>query len=243
MPRDFVERKNFCLYKHSGVILNKRSRFTRFYKIGYYAERKLQNMSFFKKKQEEAARQENFHQQTLEEIKKLHGELTIIMEKEEQNKKEIKRHNMAMEDFIEAVSEAQENKDASERQIVLLEGRNQAYLNFICCCQEQMELMHRTILGMDSSEETRHQLKKIDEILRNNGLQCGLAVTGNVGDKADYRYCEIIQVRDTDEDLLDGTVSLVYRHGLVADGKVIRMAQVEAYRCQKRRSEVNGKDE
>lgn len=200
-------------------------------------------MSFFKKKQEEAARQENFHQQTLEELGKLHGELTIIIEKEEQNKKEIRRHNMAMEDLIEAVSEAQEGQDASERQIALLEEKNQAYLEFICCCQEQMELMQRTILGMDSSDGTRHQLKKTDEILRNNGLQCGLAMTGNIGDKADYRSCEIIQVRDTDEAYLDGTVSSVYRHGLAADGKVIRMAQVEAYRCQGRRSEENGKDE
>lgn len=143
------------------------------------------------------------------------------------NSKQLKRHSEAIEDMLdegkaqEALSEQYESKIKEDAE------RENALLALVCCYQEQLSLIEEKLSTKDGWAE---QMALFKRTLSTEFKQCAIEETGFVGETVDYRYHEILNVVDTEKEGLSNTIARTYRPGLIYHGKVLRKAQVMAYR-------------
>lgn len=186
-----------------------------------------------KKEREKLEKIQKEQTETINELKELvviQGEQLDTLFKD--NSRQLKRYSEAIEDMLdenkaqEALSEQYEQKVREDAE------REKSLLSLICCYQEELNLIEEKLSTTDTQagEGWMEQMALFRKTLKTELKQCAIEETGISGEAIDYKYHEILDVIDTEKTELDNTVARTYRPGLIYHGKVVRKAQIAAYR-------------
>lgn len=189
--------------------------------------------SFYKK--EEKEKEEQFRQRMDEMLGKLMDENTKGQERLEklsgeilQNRADIRKHDMALEDCLDALAEQQESETQSQKRIRELEDAQEKLLRVVESYQEQMWDMRRYAAKNDPAWLS--QLELSESAVKGKMISGGITLIDETGVEVDYRYHEVIEVRDTAEALKARTVAEIFYPGYAYKGMVKKKAKVAAYR-------------
>lgn len=197
-------------------------------------------MFFRKKKQEENAEalrqlETDINQigQTLETFKEELKEELRQGRKEEE--KWLRRQSESFEDLLEEMQEEKESRNAERRLLQEAEQREQALLAMVCCGREQLELLERQItkdgaMSGDKREAWSRQFEVMRRETQKYMRSCGMEEVGNVGEPLDYDIHEVLSLTETKEEGKAGTVAEVFSCGMIYRGRLMKKAQVAAYR-------------
>ena len=151
------------------------------------------------------------------------------------------RHDMVIEDMIESweelrekqkeelqmltsalsASAGREQKDAAEREKALLE---------LLMCTHDMLFALQKAAEETGSEVWLRQLTLSERRLAEARLPSGFQVTGTAGVPVNYAVHEVVDVIPTQDPELDQVVAEVYACGYLYLGRILKKAQVSAYR-------------
>ena len=158
-----------------------------------------------------------------------------IAQSGQDTEKQLKRHSEAVEDMLEEKQEQDAAVESYERQIKEGREREDRLLMLLCRYQEELCLLEDRLQHVEQqyTSDWLEQLALFKKSLVSEQRQCSIAETGKPGETVDYRFHEILDTEETEEQSLDGTVAYCYRSGCVYRGKTITKAQVRAYRGKK----------
>ena len=165
----------------------------------------------------------------LEEVRDSLGQWRGLLEQMRQGQtEEAGKLAAVLEENRQAAQEEAEKKSALEEQLQESREREEALLALACCAREQLELVTQRLME-DASwrEQCRMLEQEAEKYLRDADMR----ETGKAGEPVDYELHQVLDAVDTDKEELAGTVARVYRRGRIYRGKVIRKAQVAAYRA------------
>lgn len=189
--------------------------------------------SFYKNNEKEAA-ETVFRQKTEESLAKLAKEVKQgqeLLEKLSQDVRQagsdVRRHDMALEDCLEALEEQQE----AEKQVRKLEAEQEKLLKLLAVYQEQLWGMKRYAEQKDPAWLT--QLELVEKAAEGSRLSCGIAWIEETGVQVDYELHEVIEARAVSQEQMDMRVAEVYSPGMICQGSVRKKARVAAYRLEK----------
>lgn len=171
---------------------------------------------------------EQMRQGQMEEAGKLAAVLEENRQAAQEEAKVLRRQSESVEDLLDFMQEEAEKKSALEEQLQESREREEALLALACCAREQLELVTQRLME-DASwrEQCRMLEQEAEKYLRDADMR----ETGKAGEPVDYELHQVLDAVDTDKEELAGTVARVYRRGRIYRGKVIRKAQVAAYRA------------
>lgn len=192
---------------------------------------------FFKKKTDE---EKFFRRQVLEELHVLTDAvreekeaLTALQSDVKQNTKDICRHDMALEDFLELLEETKEDTEHIKKQ----EEERESLLGLITVYQEHFWNMRR--YARINDDRWYQQLLLVAQKMQEQMHSCGIAVIEEEGGMVNYELHEVIEVKDTDDINKDRMIAAVYRPGYLYQGKVRQKASVSVYRlCRGERIDI-----
>lgn len=194
-------------------------------------------LSFFKNSEKEAA-ETAFRQKTEESLSKLTEEMKqgqALMEKLSQDVRQagsdVRRHDMALEDCLEALEEQQEEEKQSRKQIRKLEAEQEKLLKLLAVYQEQIWGMKRYAGQKDPAWLS--QLELVEKAAEGSRQSCGIMWIEDTGVQVDYELHEVIEARAVSREQMDMQVAEVYSPGMVCRGSVVKKARVAAYRLEK----------
>lgn len=193
--------------------------------------------SFYKKNEKEAA-ETVFRQKTEESLAKLAKEVKQgqeLLEKLSQDVRQagsdVRRHDMALEDCLEALEEQQEAEKQGQKQVRKLEAEQEKLLKLLAVYQEQLWGMKRYAEQKDPAWLT--QLELVEKAAEGSRLSCGIAWIEETGVQVDYELHEVIEARAVSQEQMDMRVAEVYSPGMICQGSVRKKARVAAYRLEK----------
>ena len=96
---------------------------------------------------------------------------------------------------------------------------------------EQMEFLEQWIYK-EVSESWKQQYNMLKGQIETEKGICAIESIGKVGEKADYRIHEVIEVLAAENNEQEGTVAHVYSQGILYHGKVLKKARVQAYKSR-----------
>jgi molecular chaperone GrpE (heat shock protein) len=140
--------------------------------------------------------------------------------------KQISKHDMAIENLLDEMQEAQENDD-SARAAAEEQRRNQENLLALIASYQEQFWQIRRFFG-EKDEAWSEQLALMEQTLENARIHCGITAIDQVGAPVDYALHEVIDL--TDSDTCDKTVAEIYSPGYLYQGKVMKKAKIAAYR-------------
>lgn len=188
----------------------------------------------FNKNNEKEAAETVFRQKTEESLAKLAKEVKQgqeLLEKLSQDVRQagsdVRRHDMALEDCLEALEEQQE----AEKQVRKLEAEQEKLLKLLAVYQEQLWGMKRYAEQKDPAWLT--QLELVEKAAEGSRLSCGIAWIEETGVQVDYELHEVIEARAVSQEQMDMRVAEVYSPGMICQGSVRKKARVAAYRLEK----------
>lgn len=146
--------------------------------------------------------------------------------------KQLKRHSEAVEDMLEERQALDAALEGYERQLKDGREREDRLLLLLCRYQEEFALMEDRLRNAEQqyASDWLEQMALFKKSLADELRQCSMEETGKPGEPVDYRCHEILDVEETEERALDGTVAYCYRPGCIYCGKVVTKAQVKVYR-------------
>lgn len=193
--------------------------------------------SFHKNNEKEAA-ETAFRQKTEESLAKLAKEVKQgqeLLEKLSQDVRQagsdVRRHDMALEDCLEALEEQQEAEKQGQKQVRKLEAEQEKLLKLLAVYQEQLWGMKRYAEQKDPAWLT--QLELVEKAAEGSRLSCGIAWIEETGVQVDYELHEVIEARAVSQEQMDMRVAEVYSPGMICQGSVRKKARVAAYRLEK----------
>lgn len=193
--------------------------------------------SFFKNEEKEAE-ERAFRQKAEDMLTKLAGEMKNAQELTEslaqdvrQAGADVRRHDMALEDCLDALEEQQEEQRQSRKQIRKLEAEQEKLLKLLAVYQEQLWGMKR--YAGQNAPEWLSQLELVEKTAESSRLSCGVAWIDAAEVPVDYELHDVIEARTVSEEAMDKRVAEIYSPGLIFQGNVIRKARVAAYRLEK----------
>lgn len=191
----------------------------------------------FQKNNEKEAEEKAFRKKTEEllvrleeEAKKGQERLETMSQDIRQAGADVRRHDMALEDCLDALEEQQEEKRESQGQIRKLEEEKGKLLKLLLVYQEQLWNMKRYAKQKD--EAWSRQLGLMEKAAESSRLSCGIAWIEENGVQVDYELHEVIEARAVSEEEMDMKVAEVYSPGLIYHGNVRKKAKVAAYRLE-----------
>lgn len=191
-----------------------------------------------REKNEKERKEEQFRKSVQEQLRELldekeknQGLLDALATEVKQTGADVRRHDMALEDFLESLEEQQEEERVSRERIRALEQEQEALLQLLDVYQEQVWNMRRYAGGHDLAWIP--QLDLVQNTVKGKMIPCGIVLIEEAGAKVDYLLHEVIEARDTAEEARAQTVAEVYRPGCIYKGSVRRKAKVAAYRWQR----------
>lgn len=157
--------------------------------------------------------------------------------------RQLKNQAQALEDTLDGLQEQQEMLAGMCRRMEeFSQGyrkeaacREETLLSLVECYAEQLKLLENGVLeAFQENEEARkawqQQFAALEDTLKAKLRVCAIEETGAVGEKVDYSLHEILNVVPAAELELNGKVARVYSPGLLYHGKVVKKAQVAAYK-------------
>lgn len=140
----------------------------------------------------------------------------------------VKEHNMVLEDTLEAVETHQQSERHSEKAIRQLEEENEQMRQLLMAYQEHFWRMGNLAGQQDGiwAEQFRIAAESI------NLQAAGLSVIDDVEVKVDYDVHEVLEARITAEPMQHQKVASVYSPGFRYRGKVLKKAKVAAYKYE-----------
>lgn len=192
---------------------------------------------------EKEAEEKAFRQKTEEMLTRLEGEmrkeqeiLGTLSQDVKQTGADVRRHDMALEDCLDALDEQQEEKRRSQKQIRKLEEDKENLLGLLAVYQEQLWGMKKYAEQKDSA--WFRQLGLVEKAAEGGRLSCGIAWIEEAGVKVDYALHDVIDVRAASGPEQDMQVAEVYSPGCIYQGNVKKKAKVAAYRLEKEKTGV-----
>lgn len=192
----------------------------------------------FNKNNEKEAAETVFRQKTEESLAKLAKEVKQgqeLLEKLSQDVRQagsdVRRHDMALEDCLEALEEQQEAEKQGQKQVRKLEAEQEKLLKLLAVYQEQLWGMKRYAEQKDPAWLT--QLELVEKAAEGSRLSCGIAWIEETGVQVDYELHEVIEARAVSQEQMDMRVAEVYSPGMICQGSVRKKARVAAYRLEK----------
>ena len=193
--------------------------------------------SFFKNEEKEAE-ERAFRQKTEEMLTKLTEEMKKGQELSEtlsqdvrQVGSDIRRHDMALEDCLDALEEQQEEQKESRKQIRKLEAEQEKLLKLLSVYREQLWGMKQ--YAQQNAQEWLSQLELMEKAAEGARLSSGITWIEEAGVQVDYALHEVIEARAVSGEEKDMRVAQVYSPGMIRNGEVIKKARVAAYRLER----------
>lgn len=146
-----------------------------------------------------------------------------------------KRQSQCVEDFLDEVQEQTEEEKALCARVKEAQEREECLLSIVCCYQEQLHLMRRQIMEEHREDGDRaaaweEQFRFMEEDADGRMRAGAMEQTGRTGEPVDFVLHEVLRAIDTEDENLGNRVAGVFRPGCIYHGKVVRKAQVSAYR-------------
>ena len=192
----------------------------------------------FLKNEEKEAEEKAFRLKTEEMLTKLTEEMKKGQELTEklsqdirQVSSDVRRHDMALEDCLDALEEQQEEQRKSRDQIRKLEAEQEKLLKLLAVYQEQLWGMKR--YAGQNAPEWISQLELMEKAAEGARLSSGIAWIEESGVQVDYALHEVIEARTTSEEAMDMRVAEIYSPGVIWRGEVKKKARVAAYRLER----------
>lgn len=158
-----------------------------------------------------------------------------LQEARREDEKWIRRQSESFEDLLEELQETRTEQSVAERLVKEYELREQRLLTLIGSQREQLELLERQIQKDHSqSGEKREAWTKQFDVMNREAWKlmrsCNLAETGAVGEPLDYEIHEVLELVNTEEDHLAGTIAEVFCRGRFYGDRLLKKAQVAVYK-------------
>ena len=192
----------------------------------------------FHKNREKEAEERAFRQKTeeclaalAEEMKQGRAVLEKLSQDVRQAGSDVRRHDMALEDCLEALEEQQEEESQSRKQIRKLEAEQEKLLKLLAVYQEQIWGMKRYAGQKDPAWLS--QLELMEKAAGGSRQSCGIVWIEEAGVQVDYELLEVIEARAVSQEQMDMRVAEVYSPGMICRGTVKKKARVAAYRLEK----------
>lgn len=192
----------------------------------------------FRKQNEKEAEEKAFRQKTEDMLGKLAEEIRKGQELTEalsqdvrQVGADVRRHDMALEDCLDALEEQQEEKRGSQKQIRKLAAEQEKLLKLLTVYREQLWGMERYAEKNDPG--WLQQLGLVEKAAEGSRLSCGIAWIEEAGVQVDYELHDVIEARAVSDGQLDMRVAEVYSPGVIWQGEVKKKARVAAYRLER----------
>ena len=192
----------------------------------------------FHKNREKEAEERAFRQKTeeclaalAEEMKQGRAVLEKLSQDVRQAGSDVRRHDMALEDCLEALEEQQEEESQSRKQIRKLEAEQEKLLKLLAVYQEQLWGMKQ--YAQQNAPEWLSQLELMEKAAEGARLSSGITWIEEAGVQVDYALHEVIEARAVSGEEKDMRVAQVYSPGMIRNGEVIKKARVAAYRLER----------
>lgn len=189
----------------------------------------------FRSKGEKDAKEELFRRRIDDQILKLLDKkdeerslLETLSKEIQQNSTDIRKHDMALEDCLEMLTEQQEEKTQDRKRMNELEEEQNKLLKLLEVYQEQMWRMRKYASEHDPIWFSQLELSK--EAVKGRENLCGITLIEEAGARLDYALHEVIEVRETADEGKAQTVAEVCEPGYIYRGVVKRKAKIIAYR-------------
>lgn len=207
--------------------------------FGFMKEKSMGIFSFRRKNGNET-QEERFRRSMDRQLSELLGKkeeelslLQTISREVRQNSADIRKHDMALEDCLEALEEQQEKEAQGRKRIEELEEERDRLLKLLEVYQEQVWSMRRYASEHDPAWMPQLEISK--EAVKGKENLCGIARIEETGVRVDYDIHEVIEARETADGGMAQTVAEVCRPGYLYKGEVKRKAKVIAYRLENSR--------
>lgn len=164
----------------------------------------------------------------LDENMKGRERLEKLSEEILQNRADVRKHDMALEDCLDALADQQENETQSQKRIRELEDAQEKLLQVMEMYQDQMWYMRRYATENDPAWVP--QLELSQGAVKRKMISSGVTLIDETGVEVDYTYHEVIEIRDIAETSKARTVAEIFYPGYVYKGVVKKKAKVAAYR-------------
>ena len=182
-----------------------------------------------------------------EELKKTveEGLAKRLEEKLEQNREEnsklLRRQSGSLEDILEELQRQGEDKENVKKQLQEMRDRENALVELCGVLSGQREMILRQLLAEGTfPENVRAGWKRQAELMKQEAekyeRQCAFKEIGECGEKVDYECYQILSVCAATKEEQNGTVAQVYAPGYSYHGRIIKKAQVSAYKIEERQS-------
>lgn len=197
---------------------------------------------FFRKK-DRRDESEELLRNLAEDIKRLGGQFQalretqrdILQEEGKEAEKRMRRQAESLEDLLEEFQEAREEQETAQRLLKDCECRERELLAMASFGREQMQLLEAQILKDSSMNREKRdawaeQFAILNQEYRKRMCACGMEEVGAVGERLDYDIHEVLALVKPEEAQQSGTVAEVFCRGRYYHGRLIKKAQVAAYR-------------
>ncbi len=142
----------------------------------------------------------------------------------------VRKHNIAIEDLLDEWSERHSDETYVKDKIKELTQNENHLLKLFEAYQEQFWNFKRFAEMKD--EAWASQISVMEQNLEHYRLLCGIKVINEIGIHVDYDFHEVIEAIETADIQQDKLVANIYRCGYIYKGKVIKKAQIAAYRAK-----------
>ena len=145
----------------------------------------------------------------------------------------VQKHDMAIEDLLDEWEEKVSDEKNVKEQFQEYEHREQQFLKLFETYQEQFwNIKH--FAGKDKdTDDWAAQISLMEKNLEHYQKLCGISIIGQCGIEVDYDLHEVLEAIDTNDPSKDKKIADIYRCGYLYQGKVMKKAQVSAYRIAK----------
>ena len=145
----------------------------------------------------------------------------------------VQKHDMAIEDLLDEWEEKVSDEKNVKEQFQEYEHREQQFLKLFETYQEQFwNIKH--FAGKDKDTDAwAAQISLMEKNLEHYQKLCGISIIGQCGIEVDYDLHEVLEAIDTNDPSKDKKIADIYRCGYLYQGKVMKKAQVSAYRIAK----------
>lgn len=166
---------------------------------------------------------------------KIVQQLGTLEERMNELQKLQKRQVQSVEDFLEEEQERTDRGEALRQRVQEAGEREEHLLALVGCFQEQLHLLHQQIVMEFQENDSKasaweKQFEIAEDCLKRRMRSCALEEVGHEMEVLDFDYHEVLKVIDTVDDGIESRVAEVFNPGYIYCGKVIKKAQVAAYR-------------
>ncbi len=140
----------------------------------------------------------------------------------------LRKHDMSLEDLLETIEQASAKDQTLNEALHEEKARSASLVSLLMAYHDAMFSLRSVLQKND--ETWAEQFRLIDGQLQGQLAKSGLEILSGTGVSVDYDLHEVMSVRETGDKQKNATIAEVYTCGYVYLGKVLRKAQIVAYR-------------